>query len=184
MKVSTHALSGFLGLLMISAGLSACPSSPRQETTVESGIELQAVASAHSSPPAGDFKKVGDIMTHSCMPCHNKSYLSQVINRVKVADFKEIDGDTRLRILAELEELQGFMDEGMPISFTSEEQVQKFMQAAPGELYLMLEKSVMPPPWAEELMKQINWPSYTPLSWENRIEILRYAKPYSQQYLR
>ena len=175
-----YRLSRFLFTLSFCGLLIGCPTAPND---LESNKPLSSTQAASPTNEV-DFQKVGNIMRQSCMPCHNKSYLPQVINRVKVAKFKEIDGDTRLRILAELEELQRFMDEGIPISFTSEEQVHKFFRAVPGELYLMLEKGVMPPPWAPELMKQINWPSYTPLSWENRIEILRYAKPYSQQYLR
>jgi len=131
-----------------------------------------------------DYNQVARSLSASCMPCHNQAALSQVIERVKAAEFKEIDGETRLRILGELEELKAYMDDGVPISFTSKEKVDQFIKVTPGEFYMMLEKGVMPPPWAPELMKAINWPNYQALELQDRVEMLKYAKPFSQKYLR
>lgn len=136
--------------------------------------------SNQSTDPA--FEQAFTVISSSCMPCHNRNSLPQVIARARQADFKEIAGDTKPRILGELEELQEAMKAGTPFSFTSREEMLKFFEAAPGELYTMVEKGVMPPPWAVPLMKQIQWP-YVPLTPAKRVLILQFAKPYSEKYL-
>ncbi len=161
--------------------LSAC----QPEAEKESGAYQDSQKTHYSAAgePA-DYNQVARALSSSCMPCHNQAALSEVIKRVKAADFKEIDGETRLRILGELEELKVYMDEGVPISFTSKAQVDQFIKVTPGEFYMMLEKGGMPPPWAPDLMKAINWPNYEILKLEDRVEMLKYAKPFSQKYLR
>ena len=132
-----------------------------------------------------ETRRIQTILTASCMPCHSRTALPQVIERTKQASFPSVDGESRERILAELEELQLYIDEGLPISFAEDEtELHKFFKSTPGEFYMMLEKGIMPPPWAPDLMKQINWPDYKHLTTEERIELLKYSKPYSEKYLR
>lgn len=174
-------------LLVLSGGLMlGCDFQPKQgELSPEPADQAKIAAAPNTSvPPAEDFAKIQKIITSSCMPCHNRQNLPVVISRVEKAGFKDIDGDTRQRILGELGELEQYMKDGMPISFTGKEEVHKFFNATPGEFYMMLEKGLMPPPWAPELMKQIEWAGYQKLTIENRLELLKYAKPYTQKYLR
>lgn len=140
--------------------------------------------SQNAPPKAPDFAQVFTIVSNSCMPCHNSATLPVMIQRLKALPDQEIGGDTRLRVLGELEELKGFMDHDLPISFVSETELKHFFKASPGALYLMLERSQMPPSWAPELMQVLHWPHYKPLTWEDRITLLRYARPHSQKYLR
>lgn len=149
--------------------------------------ESQALQSVQIKESGVDFQReVYPILHRSCMPCHNSGTLPQVIERVQNTDFAAIDGDpgqTRERLLAELEELQQNMADGMPLSYTNKEKVHKNFAMLPGEMYLLLEKGVMPPPWGPELLKAIGWEDYQPLSAEERVTLLRYAKPYSQAFL-
>lgn len=147
----------------------------------------QSVQAAQFSPPPisdADYNRVGGIIASSCMPCHNRQTLPGVISLTQKAGFKAIGDDTRLRILGELGELKNYMDSGTPISFTSKQEIQDFFGATAGEFYLMLEKGLMPPPWAPQLMEQIKWPNYRRLSSEQRLELMRFAKPYTEKYLR
>lgn len=96
--------------------------------------------------PTADYQIVDRAIASSCMPCHNKQTLDTVIGRVKAAPFEAIEGKTRLRILAKLETLKAYMDEGLPISFTHKTEVDKYIQQTRYPFYLMLEKGVMPPP--------------------------------------
>lgn len=146
-------------------------------------VSSQKTHYSEAGEPA-DYHQIARGLSSSCMPCHNHATLTQVIERVKKADFQEIEGETRLRILNGLENLKTSMDQGLPISFTSQAQVDQFIKVTPGEFYMMLEKGLMPPPWAPELMRAINWPNYEVLALEDRVEMLKYAKPFSQKYLR
>lgn len=161
-----------LGNVCLLAWLVSCE--PNQHT------RAATPAPSQSTDPL--FEQAFKVISSSCMPCHNRNTLPEVIARTQQADFKDIDGDTKLRILGELEGLQEAMKEGTPFSFTSREEMLKFFEAAPGELYTMVEKGVMPPPWATPLMKQIQLP-YVPLTPEKRVLILQFAKPYSEKYL-
>jgi len=166
--------------LWLGAFLWSCEPAPEEQAA-----QTQSLAVSESA--ALNFEKdVYPLITRSCMPCHHSATLPEVIARVKALEpgrFKEEDGDTRLRLLGELEELQMHLDEGLPLSFTDREQVHKSFERLPGEFYLMLEKGLMPPPWGDDLLAAIEWPNYQPLSWEERVLLLKYAKPYSQQWL-
>lgn len=126
------------------------------------------------------------------MPCHNRDRLPKVIDEIKQSSFAEIDGISRIRILAELEKLSAKIEQGAPLDYTQEATVHQNFKALPGALYTLVERGEMPPPWAPELMQKISggmmqrtgWFYYEPLSWERRIDLLRYAKPYSERYLR
>lgn len=131
-----------------------------------------------------DFNKIQSILSSSCMPCHNRRTLPEVIARTEKGKFKAIGDDTRLRILGELGELKDYMEGGLSISFTSKEELHKFFESTAGEFYLMLEKGLMPPPWAVGLTQEIKWPLYQKLSAENRLELMKYSKPYTERYLR
>ena len=147
--------------------LSCSPEEPIQSETTPTPV--------HSLPAKVDFTKAFKVVASSCLPCHGRTTLPEVITRVKKAKFVEIEGETRERIIAALEGLHDDMKEGIPFSFTSEEEVKKFLATTPGEMVLMLEKGVMPPPWALALMKEIKW-SYTPLEVNERLLLLRYAR--------
>jgi hypothetical protein len=167
---STSLLSVFLWWLT----LSACePSSPQTET--------------HSAPTLttseSDFQAAFAVIGKSCRPCHNRATLPEVIQRTRAATFSDIDGDTRVRLLSELEGLYGRMKDGEALSFTSESEIKRFLNEGPGEFYIMLEKGVMAPPWAPALMKHIGWEEYVPLTVENRVKLLKFAKPYSEKFL-
>lgn len=177
-------------LLFLTALLVACqaslPTPPISPTASPTGFPSApaSIASPQASSPSGSeptFAKVQQIMTESCMPCHNRQSLPMVIERVKQASFTQISGQSRLRLLTELEQLKQLMEKGLPISFDSQEELHKFFDAEPGTLFLMVEKGVMPPAWSAELMQQINWPGYQALTIENRIELLKYAKSYTKQ---
>ncbi|MBF2055570.1 MAG: hypothetical protein IGS03_19130 [Candidatus Sericytochromatia bacterium] len=150
--------------------------------------ESQALQAAQVKESGVDFQHdIYPILHRSCMPCHNSGTLPQVIERVQNTDFPPVDGDpgqTRERLLAELEELQQAMRDGLPLSYTNKEKVHQNFAMLPGEMYLLLEKGVMPPPWGPELLKAIGWEDYKPLTAEERVTLLRYAKPYSQPFLR
>ena len=153
----------------------------KSQNTNQTEDKVKSTSVSHSSPE--EFNKIQTIISSSCMPCHNSGTLKQVIERTQKASFKEIDGETRIRILGELEELNHYMKNGMPISFTSEEELYKFFAATPGEFYMMLDKGLMPPSWGPELMKQINWPNYKVLQSQERIKLLKFAQPYTAKYL-
>lgn len=162
--------------------LPACkPSAQHQEAAAS------ASSTADSSPPPisdEEFNKAQTIIASSCMPCHNRQTLPNVMALTKAAKFKAIGSDTRLRILGELGELKNYMDSGLSISFTSKDELQKFFGATAGEFYLMLDKGLMPPPWAPELMQQIKWPHYEKLTSAKRLELMKFSKPYTERYLR
>lgn len=156
-------------------------------SSLSTGCKQEAknpIRQTSESPPGDTFEGVFVALHNSCMPCHNHSTLPTVIARVKTADFSNIDGETRLRILGELEELKVLMDQGLPLSFVNKDNIHNAFTAMPGAFYTMLEKGSMPPSWAPRLMQEINWPHYVPLNWDKRIELLKYAKPYSEKYLR
>lgn len=132
----------------------------------------------------GDFQAAFAVIGKSCRPCHNRATLPEVIQRVQAANFTDIEGDTKHRLLAELEGLRDRMlNDGEALSFTSEAEIKRFLQETPGEFYLMLEKGVMAPPWAPGLMETIGWSEYVPLTVENRVKLLKFAKPYSEKTL-
>ena len=170
----------------------ACPAAePSSSPTPKSSLAPQATPSQKvqtkiMSPPAPQmsYGEVFKITYTSCLPCHNKNTLPQVIEKVKAASFAEVAGEPRSRILAELEELKAVMTDSPPFSFSSgEKELKEFFNAFPGEFHLMLERGVMPPPWAPELMKAIAWPNYKKLGVQERIKLLRFAKPFSSKYL-
>lgn len=130
------------------------------------------------------FEQAHAVLATSCMPCHNRQTLPQVLEKVRLASFSEIDGESRLRIINELESLLAAILSGSPLDYSSAEHLQQNFQGMPGEFYNVLEKGVMPPSWAPELMRQIQWSGYTPLTPANRVLLLRFAKPASQKYLR
>lgn len=171
-----------LGLLLLGLGLlltlwGAWLAQPR------AGREPALPVNMPSSLPGLDFAAVQLRLTRSCMPCHQRQILPEVIARVEQARFEGIGGDSRLRILAELGELETMLAEGMPLSFDDQASLRRLFAATPGEFYLMLEKGLMPPPWAPELMRRIDWP-YQALSGAERAELLRFSKPYSMRFLR
>ncbi|PIQ24430.1 hypothetical protein COW36_24575 [bacterium (Candidatus Blackallbacteria) CG17_big_fil_post_rev_8_21_14_2_50_48_46] len=118
------------------------------------------------------------------MPCHNHQTLPEVIVKTQSLNAQNIAGESRIRILKELKELRTAQASGSPLSFMREEDLKNQFLAMPGEFYNLLEKGNMPPSWAPELMKQIKWPYYKPLTPKNRVLLLQYAKPYSEKYLR
>lgn len=131
-----------------------------------------------------DFLRVQTIIASSCMPCHNRQTLPLVIEQTRKSNFKGLGRDTKLRVVGELEELENYMKSGLSISFTGKEELHRFFSSTAGEFYLMLDKQVMPPPWAQDLMTELKWPGYKPLSPDERLELMRYAKPYTERYLR
>lgn len=164
---------------------SAEPTATSLPTNLPTALPSAAASSdfwTDNTPPT--YGEVFKITYRSCLPCHNRYTLPRVIERVKNASFSDIDGDTRLRILAELEGLHDLMTASPPYSFTlGQETLQQFFKVVPGGVYNMLSKGAMPPPWAPKLMQAIDWPNYTTLSYENRVELLRYARPYSEKYI-
>ena len=172
--------------------LLACQSEKQQGTpspTPARGLAQPSVRISDSleisNSDASDiaFQTVSTIISDSCMPCHNPSALNEVIQRTESADFTEIDNVTRLRILGELKVLQSLIAEGEPLRFTSQEAVEQLMKIKPADIYIRLEKGTMPPSWAPELMEKIDWPNYKKLALDNRIEMLKYAKTFAQEYL-
>lgn len=152
-------------------------------SSVSKKSEASISTTAYQTPEV-NYEDVRPILSMSCMPCHNRHTIGTVIERLEKHSVETLDGETRERVLAEIGELRQYMEDGVPLSFTSQQEMEKFFKAAPGEFYTMLEKGVMPPPFAVELMEHIGFTDYTPLSWENRIKLLQYAKPYSKAYMR
>lgn len=142
------------------------------------------VYQASYTDPKVSYEDISPILSMSCMPCHNRHTIGTVIERLEKHPVQTLDGETRERVLAEIGELRQYMRDGVPVSFTSQQEIEKFFKAAPGEFYTMLQKGVMPPGFAPELMQQIGFSDYRPLTWENRIKLLQYAKPYSKAYMR
>lgn len=151
-------------------------SNPKAQENEHQGAAVQK--------PVATYEDISPIISRSCMPCHNRHTIGTVIERLEAHSVDALDGETRERVLAEIGELRQYMEDGVPVSFTSQQEIEKFLKAMPGEFYTMLEKGVMPPPFAPELMKHIGFTDYQPLSWENRIKLLQYAKPYSKAYMR
>ena len=139
---------------------------------------------ASYTEPEVSYEDISPILSMSCMPCHNRHTIGTVIERLEKHPVQTLDGETRERVLAEIQELRQYMQDGVPVSFTSQQEIEKFLKAAPGEFYTMLQKGVMPPGFAPELMEHIGFSDYRPLTWENRIKLLQYAKPYSKAYMR
>ena len=188
MKKTIH----IMGLLFIQTVMVACPAtitpsiapSITPQKMLEASPPIVSPTVSSTSSPLITYGEVFKITYSSCLPCHNRHTLPQIIERVKTASFSDIDGETRLRILMELEGLKALMDSSTPLSFSSgQTELMQMFNAFPGALYTMLEKSVMPPPWAPELMQNIDWPNYERLSVENRTKLLRFSKPYSEKYL-
>lgn len=173
-------LKGFqkMSALLMFLTLTACLPQNTQKTSEQQASSVQA-----SSSPRF-YGSVSVSIQNSCMPCHNKQTLPEVIERVQKARFQAIAGLSRERILAELEELKGAIEEGLPLDYQEKASVHQNLKSLPGELYLMLEKGQMPPRWAPELMQIIDWYYYEPLSPERRMEFLNYAKADSEKYLR
>ena len=174
-----------VALFVFAAGMSAlwgCRSdeSPRDQHSSQTA-KAQTVS---YTDPVVTYEEISPILSMSCMPCHNRHTIGTVIERLENSDVDVLDGETRQRVLGEVSGLRELMDDGMPISFTSEAELQRFMKAVPGEFYTMLQKGVMPPGFAPELMQRIGFTDYKPLTWENRIKLLQYAKPYSKDYMR
>lgn len=125
------------------------------------------------------FGETYSVIVKSCMPCHNKRTLPNIIKEVKQANFKEIEEETKARIVGALEGLLQRQEEGELLSFDSEKNIQKFYRIAPGAMYTMVNLNVMPPPFAPELMKTIGYNRYVELSMQERIKLLKYANQYS-----
>lgn len=125
------------------------------------------------------FKQAHSIMKRSCMPCHNKHRVSCLAQAIKRQDFKSIDGESRLRIVSAIKGLSEMIDEGMNLSFTSEKEIKQFLKEMPGGLYTMVDKGVMPPPWAPDLMKTLYLHTYRPLSVDDRIVLQKFAVKHS-----
>jgi hypothetical protein len=176
MKAPTWCYSAsLLGLFLGWLTLSACePTPPKSES--------QPVAQTLTTSES-DFQAAFAVIGKSCRPCHNRATLPEVIQRTRAATFSDIEGDTRVRLLSELEGLYGRMKDGEALSFTSESEIKRFLNEGPGEFYIMLEKGVMAPPWAPALMNHIGWEEYVPLTVENRVKLLKFAKPYSEKFL-
>lgn len=170
----------WIGLILGTGLLFSCQADIPKSKLPETQTALPSASIPAIADPA-EFAKVQQILATSCMPCHNRQNLPVVLERVKQARFSDISGKSRLRILTELEGLSQLMQEGLPLSFTSQKELHQFFLASPGDFYNMLEKGVMPPPWGPELMQAINWPSYQALTLEDRLELLKYAKSVTQE---
>jgi hypothetical protein len=161
--------------------LSACRATASSDTAQN---EASPIYKASYTEPQVSYEDISPILSMSCMPCHNRHTIGTVIERLEKHSVKTLDGETRERVLAEIRELRQYMQDGVPVSFTSQQEIEKFLKAAPGEFYTRLQKGVMPPGFAPELMAHIGFSDYKPLTWENRIKLLQYAKPYSKAYMR
>ena len=167
-----------------SEGQQATPSPTPDRSFSQPSVRVSGSLENSSSDASGTaFQNVSPIIASSCMPCHNPSTLNEIIQHTESADFTEIDNMTRLRILGELKALQSLIAEGEPLHFTSQEAVEQLMKIKPTDLYIRLEKGTMPPNWAPELMKKIDWPNYKKLALDDRVEMLKYAKAFAQKYL-
>ena len=174
-----------VALFVFAAGMSALWGCRSDELPRDQQSSQTAKAQTVSyTDPVVTYEEISPILSMSCMPCHNRHTIGTVIERLENSDVDVLDGETRQRVLGEVSGLRELMDDGMPISFTSEAELQRFMKAVPGEFYTMLQKGVMPPGFAPELMQRIGFTDYKPLTWENRIKLLQYAKPYSKDYMR
>jgi hypothetical protein len=167
--------------------LTACaPEKPARDQTP---VAPAAVSATSASPtpapiPSVAYSEVFKITYSSCLPCHNRKTLPQVIERVKRSSADIIGDEERVRIIGELEELKAAQDEGVPLGFSSgQKELLQLFDALPGEFYTVLEKGVMPPSWAPALMDTIEWPNYTFLTPENRAKLLIFGKPYAEKYL-
>ncbi|PIQ23550.1 hypothetical protein COW36_13840 [bacterium (Candidatus Blackallbacteria) CG17_big_fil_post_rev_8_21_14_2_50_48_46] len=159
------------------------PSATAPAATATAGTQTSATPTASPSPAIA-YSEVFRITYFSCLPCHNRKTLPQVIERVKAAHFDTVDGEDRLRVLAELEGLKDRQDKGEALGFSSgQEELMHLFGGIPGGFYIMLERGVMPPPWAPDLMQAIDWPNYERLSIENRAKLLQFAKPHSERYI-
>lgn len=155
--------------------LSSCLNKPQ---TSESETEANEVKTGEI-PFADAFA----VISESCLPCHSQTALPEVIVRVKQAPFETMDGEKKERLVAELEGLLEALEEGDPLDYTSEANLNRTFKGLPGEFYLMLEKGVMPPPWAAEMMALIEWGGYRTLTPEKRGLLLNYSRPFSEKYL-
>lgn len=168
-----------LAVLLIALGIFV---SARQTDTapVSSASPAASVSATEAPKTPPNFQEAFQIISKSCMPCHNHTTLEKVITQAKAAKFESIEDESKDRIVAALEDLQADMQDGLPLSYTTEANMQRLFTVMPGELVLMLEHGVMPPPWAPELMKTIEWDSYQPLTVEKRIALLRYGRSNSK----
>lgn len=177
------------GLTLVFLLLLACNSTPKPVTASNQASSKplpnsQTTSIAASATPVA-YSEVFRITYASCLPCHNRNTLPQVIERVQAASFDTVDGETRLRVLGELEGLKALQDSGSDLGFSSgQEELMSLFKSMPGALYTMLDKGVMPPPWAQDLMEAIDWPNYERLSAEKRIKLLQFAKPYSEKFVK
>lgn len=167
-------------MLFLLCGLQAC----RVSTSDQMQKKDKSAQQMSYTDPVVSYEEISPIISMSCMPCHNRHMIATVIERLEKHSVESLDGDTRARVLAEINELRQYMEDGVPVSFTSQQEIERFLKAAPGEFYTRLQKGVMPPGFAPELMEHIGFAEYKPLSWENRIKLLQYAKPYSKAYMR
>jgi len=164
-----------LNVLMFGLFLSCAPEAKKApEETQNTASQAQNVS----------FEAAFSVITASCMPCHNVATLPTVIEKTRKASFSELDGEERVRIVNDLENLLAALKAGEPLNLVGEKEIQANFAAMPGELYTMLEKGVMSPAWAPALMKEIQWPQYQPLTPEKRVLLMQYAKPFSEKYLR
>ena len=181
-----HVLPGLalLVLLLVSCNTSQKLVTAQREVS-PSPIQSSNLDSPRSSVAPVAYSEVFRITYASCLPCHNRNTLPQVIERVKAATFSTVDGETRKRVLAELEGLKALQDSGSDLGFSSgQKELMSLFKSMPGALFTMLDKGVMPPPWAPDLMEAIDWPNYERLSMEKRIKLLQFAKPYSEKYVK
>ncbi len=181
-----QSLAGFLLVFVFVAGCTSPQEQVNSQTQTKPQTQSAATASSAAPVPSPSvaYSEVFRITYASCLPCHNRHTLPQVIERLKAAKFSTVDGEDRFRVLKELEGLKEMQDSGSALGFSSgQEELMNLFESVPGGFFIMLEKGVMPPPWAPALMEAIDWPNYERLSIENRIKLLQFAKPYSEKYL-
>lgn len=173
-----------LFLLLLACNTSHKPVTSSKQSSSEPAPNSQIANIKASTAPVA-YSEVFRITYASCLPCHNRNTLPQVIERVQAASFDTVDGETRLRVLGELEGLKALQDSGSDLGFSSgQQELMSLFKSMPGALYTMLDKGVMPPPWAPDLMEAIDWPNYERLSADKRVKLLQFAKPYSEKFVK
>lgn len=176
------AMKLFIKPLIVSVLLAACQPAEKKPPTSQASQRASPQVSQISIPeesPA-DYSLVASIIANSCLPCHNRQTLGDVIQLTQDARFAGAGDETRLRVLAALQRLASDMDEGIARNFTTQQEIEQLMHLNPELLPLVLEKGVMPPQWASDLMRKIDWPNYQALTVENRVEILQYTTQWPQ----
>lgn len=171
---------GHICLLSLLCVLSACQSGVASSSLTPAPSASPSPVKAQSADAA--YERAAAIISHSCMPCHNRQTLPEVMALTQAASFQKIGNMTRARILGELGKLKTDMDNGLPISFTSKQALEDFFKVTRGEFYVRLEKGLMPPAWAPEWMQELKW-GYQRLDAQERLELMRFARPYAENYL-